>query len=140
LICTLSLEKWKWPKSRKMRLVGHVAWIEDKMNSYRLLVGQQEGQRQLEKPRSRWVDNITIDLGEMGWGGVDRVGFSQDRDRWRALVNSVLSLRIPYNAGKLPSGFTALGLSTELVSPIQEYRMSQKIDRLIFCSKFRNKK
>jgi hypothetical protein len=57
--------------------------IEEKRNSYRLLVGQQEGKRQLEKPRCRWMDNITMDLGEMGCGGVDPVGLSQDRDRWR---------------------------------------------------------
>jgi hypothetical protein len=61
------------------------------MNSYRLLVGQQEGKRQLEKPRCRCMD-IMMDLAEMGWGGVDLVGLSQDRDRWRALVNAVINL------------------------------------------------
>jgi hypothetical protein len=57
-----------------------------------IVVGQQEGKRQLEKPRCGWVDNIRMDLVEMGWGGVDRVGLSRDRDRWRALVNPVINL------------------------------------------------
>jgi hypothetical protein len=64
------------------------------------------------KPRCRRVDNIKMDLGEIGWGGVDRIGLSQDRDKWRALFNSVMNLRIPYNAGKLSSGFTTGGLSS----------------------------
>jgi hypothetical protein len=64
----------------------------EKMNSLRLLVGQQERKREPEKPRCRWVNDITIDLGEIGWGGVDPVGLSQDRDRWGALVNVVINL------------------------------------------------
>jgi hypothetical protein len=47
------------------------------------------------RPRRRWVDNIRIDLGEVGWGDVDWIGLAQDRNRWRALVNSVLNLRVP---------------------------------------------
>jgi hypothetical protein len=54
-----------------------------------------EGKRQLGRPRRRWVDNIRIDLGEVGWGDVDWIGPAKDRNRWRALVNSVLNLRVP---------------------------------------------
>jgi hypothetical protein len=60
------------------------------------------------------VDNIRMDLGEVGWGDVDWIGLAQDRNRWRALMNSVLNLRIPRNAGKLWSGLTSSGLSTSV--------------------------
>jgi hypothetical protein len=64
-------------------------------NAYRLLVGKPEGRRPLGRPRRRWLDNISMDLVEMGLGDVDWIGLAQDRDRWRALVNSVLNLRFP---------------------------------------------
>jgi hypothetical protein len=67
----------------------------EKMNAYRLLVGKPEGKRLLGRPRRRWVDNIRMDLGEVGWSDVDLIGLAQDRNRWRAVVNSVLSLRVP---------------------------------------------
>jgi hypothetical protein len=67
----------------------------EKINSYRLLVGKPEGKRPLGRSRGRWVDNIRMDLGEVGWGNVDWIGLAQDRKRWRALVNSVLNLRVP---------------------------------------------
>jgi hypothetical protein len=66
-----------------------------KRNAYKLLVGNPEGIRLLGRPRSRWMDNIRMDLGEVGWDDVDWIGLGQDRNRWRALVNSVLNLRIP---------------------------------------------
>jgi hypothetical protein len=81
-------------KSR-MRWTGHVASMGEKRNAYRLLVGKSEGKRPLGKPRRRWVDNIRIDLGEVGLGDVDWIGLAQDRNRWRALVNWVLNLRVP---------------------------------------------
>jgi hypothetical protein len=62
---------------------------------YRLLVGKPEGRRPLRRPRRRWMDNIWMDLVEVGWGDVDWIGLAQDRDRWRVLVNSVLNLRVP---------------------------------------------
>jgi hypothetical protein len=62
---------------------------------YRLLVGKIEGKRPLGRPRCRRVDNIKMDLGEIGLDGVDWIGPAQDRNRWRALVNSVLNLRVP---------------------------------------------
>jgi hypothetical protein len=75
-----------------------------KRNAYRLLVGKPEGKRPLGRPGSRWVDNVRMDLGVVGWDDVDWIGLAQDRNRWRALVNSVLNLRIPGNPGKLSSG------------------------------------
>jgi hypothetical protein len=67
----------------------------EKRNAYRLLVGRPEGKSPLGRPRRRWVDNIRMDLGEVGWSDVDWIGLAQDRNRWRALVNSVLNLRVP---------------------------------------------
>jgi hypothetical protein len=67
----------------------------EKRKAYRLLVGKPEGMRTLGRPRRRWVDNVRIDFGEVGWGNVDWIGLAKDRNRWRALVNSVLNLRVP---------------------------------------------
>jgi predicted small integral membrane protein len=67
----------------------------EKTNAYRLLVGKPEGRRPLGKSRRRWLDNITIGLVGVGWGDVDWIGLAQDRDRWRALVNAVMNLRVP---------------------------------------------
>jgi hypothetical protein len=61
-----------------------------KKNVYRLLVGKPTGKRPLGRPRCRWVDNIKMDLGEMRWGGVDWIGLTKDRDKWRAIVNVVI--------------------------------------------------
>jgi hypothetical protein len=66
----------------------------EKMNAYRLLARKPEGKRPLGRPRHRWVDNISMDLGEVGWGDMDWIGLAQDRNRWRALVNSILNLRV----------------------------------------------
>jgi hypothetical protein len=99
-------------KSRRMRWAGHVARMGEKRNAYRLLVGKPERKRSLGSPRRRWVENIKMDLGEVGWGDVDWIGLAQDRNRCRALVNSVLNLWVPYTAGKLSSGFTTGGLSS----------------------------
>jgi hypothetical protein len=97
-------------KSRRMRWAGYVARMGEKRNAYTLLVGKPEGKGPLGRPRRRWVDNIRMDLGEVGWGDMDWIGLAQDRNRWRALVNSVLNLRVPWNAGKLSSGLTTGGL------------------------------
>jgi hypothetical protein len=66
-----------------------------KRNAYRLLVGKPEEKRSLGRLRHRWVDNIQIDLGETGCGGVDWIGLDHDRDKWRALVNAVMNLQVP---------------------------------------------
>jgi hypothetical protein len=60
-----------------------------------LLERTPEGKRPLGRPRCRWEDNIKIDVGEIGWGDVDWIGLAKDRNRWRAVVNSVLNLRVP---------------------------------------------
>jgi hypothetical protein len=82
-------------KLRRMRWAGHVAGIGENRNAYRLLVGKPEGRRPLGRPRCRWLDNIRMDLVEVGWGDVEWIGLAQDRDRWRALVNSALNLQVP---------------------------------------------
>jgi hypothetical protein len=69
--------------------------MREKRSAYRLLVGKPEGKRLLGTPRRRWVDNIRMDLGEVGWGDVDWIGLAKDRNMWRALVNLVLNLRVP---------------------------------------------
>jgi hypothetical protein len=78
-------------KARRMRWAGHVARMEAKMNAYRLLVRTPERKRPLGRPRHRWVDNIKMDLGDVGWGDVDWIGLAKDR-------NSVLNLRDSWNA------------------------------------------
>ena len=82
-------------KSRRMRWVGHVARMGEERGAYRVLVGKPEGKRQLGRPRRRWVDNIRMDLQEVGCGYVDWIGLAQDRDRWRTLVSAVMNLRVP---------------------------------------------
>jgi hypothetical protein len=66
----------------------------EKRNAYRILVGQPEGKRPLGRPRRRWVDNIKMDLGEIGWDGMDWIDLAQDKDQWRALLNTVKNLRV----------------------------------------------
>jgi hypothetical protein len=82
-------------KSRRMRWAGHVARLGEKRNMYRLLVGKPEGKRPLGRLRRRWMDNIKMRLLEIGLNVVDWIGLAQDRYRWRALVNSVMNLRVP---------------------------------------------
>jgi hypothetical protein len=82
-------------KSRRMRWAGHVARMGEKRIVYRLLVGKPEGKRPLGRPRRRWIVNIKMDLLEIGVNFVDWIGLAQDRYRWRALVNSVMNLRVP---------------------------------------------
>jgi hypothetical protein len=82
-------------KSRRMRWTGHVARMEEKRNAYRLLVRKLEGKRPLGRQRRRWVDNIRRDFVEMRWSYVDCIDLVQDKDRWKALVNSVLNHQVP---------------------------------------------
>jgi hypothetical protein len=67
----------------------------EKRNAYRILVGKPEGKRPLGRPRRKWVNNIKMDLSEIGWGGVDWIDLALDRDQWRALVNMVMNLWVP---------------------------------------------
>jgi hypothetical protein len=87
-------------------------------------VGKPEAKRPLGRPRHRWVNNIKMDLLEIGWGGVDWIGQAQDRDKWRALVNAVMNLRVPYNAGKLSRGYIIGGFSSSFKFHRVSYFMS----------------
>ena len=75
-------------------VAGILPWVE-RSGVYRILVGKPEGRRPLGRPRCRWVDNIRMDLQEVGCGHVDWIGLAQDRDRWRTLVSAVMNLQIP---------------------------------------------
>jgi len=72
-----------------------VARMGERRGLYSVLVGKPEGKRPLGRPRRRWEDNIKMDLQEVGCGSVDWIEMAQDRDRWRALVNAVMNLRVP---------------------------------------------
>jgi hypothetical protein len=82
-------------KSRRMRWTGHVARMGEKRNAYGILLGKPEGKTLLGRQRRRWADNVKMNLREIGWDGVDWIDTAQDRDQWRALVNTVLNLRVP---------------------------------------------
>jgi hypothetical protein len=73
--------------------MGGACRTNGEKNAYRILVGKPEGKRPLERPT--WEDNIKMDLREIGWGGMDWIDLAQDRDQWRALVNTVMKLRVP---------------------------------------------
>jgi hypothetical protein len=76
-----------WKDRRKMFIF---VW-----NAYRILVGKPEGKRPLGRPRRRWVNNIKMDLGEIGWDGIYWIDLAEDRDQWRALMNTIMNLRVP---------------------------------------------
>ena len=78
-----------------MLWAGHVARMGEERGAFRVLVGKLEGRRPLGRPRRRWVDNIRVDLQEVGCGYVDWIGLAQDRDRWQMLVSAVMNLRVP---------------------------------------------
>ena len=82
-------------KSRRIRWEVRVARIGENRGIYRLLVGKPDVKRQLERRRRRWKDNIKMDLQYVGCGGTDGIELAQDRDRWRALVNAIMKLRVP---------------------------------------------
>ena len=89
LICTII----KAPQTT--RLAGHVARMGEERGVYRVLVGKPEGRRPLGRPRRRWVDNIRMDLHEVGCEYMDWIGLAQDIDRWRKLVSAVMNFRVP---------------------------------------------
>jgi len=82
-------------KSRRMRWAGHVAHMGEERGVYRVLLGKLEGRRPLGRLRRRWVDNIRMDLQEVGCGYMDGIGLAQDRDSLRTLVSAVMNLRVP---------------------------------------------
>ena len=81
-------------KSRRMRWPGHVACMGEVRGVHRVLMGKPEGKRPLGRPRHRWEDNIKMDIQEVVRGG-DWMELAQDRDRWQALVSTVMNLRVP---------------------------------------------
>jgi hypothetical protein len=86
-------------KARRKRRAGHVARMGEVRGAYSILVGKPEGRKSLGRPRRRWEDNIKMDLREIlreiRFGDVDWLHLAQDRDRWRAVVNTVMNLRFP---------------------------------------------
>jgi hypothetical protein len=78
-----------------VRWAGYVARMGEKRNAYRILVGKPERKIPLGRPRRRCKDNIKIYLTEIRWCGMDCINLEQDRDQWRALVNTVMILRVP---------------------------------------------
>jgi hypothetical protein len=85
-------------KLRRMRWAGHVARMGEGRGVYRILVERPEGRRPLGRPRRRWEDNIKMDLSETGIDGVNWIQLAQDRVQWRACVNTVMNLRVPYES------------------------------------------
>jgi hypothetical protein len=86
-----------------------------------ILVGKPEGKRTLGRRRRGWIDNVKMDLRGIGRGGMDWIGLAQSRDQWKALVNTVIKLRVPEYAGKFFSGCTIGGFSTR--SQLHEVRL-----------------
>ena len=86
-------------KSRRMRWAGHVASMDKERGCIGFWWGEPEGRRPLGRPRRRWVDNIRMDLREVGCGHVYWIGLAQVRYRWRTLVSAVMNLGVPWNAG-----------------------------------------
>ena len=82
-------------KSRRMRWAGNVARMGEERGVYRILVGKPKGRRPMGRPRRRWVDNIRMDLQEVGCGYMDWIGLAQDIEKWRTLVSAVMNLRVP---------------------------------------------
>jgi hypothetical protein len=82
-------------KARRIRWAGHVSRTGEVRGAYSIFAGRPEGRKPLGRPRSRWEDNIKMDLREIGFGDVDWIHWAQDRDRWRAIVNTVMNIRVP---------------------------------------------
>ena len=82
-------------KSRRMRWAGHVARMEEGRGVQKVLVGKPGGKKPLGRPRRRWKDNIKMDLQEVGRGCGDLMELAKDRNRWRALVSTVMNFRVP---------------------------------------------
>jgi len=82
-------------KLRRMRWAGRVAHMGERRGVFRILVGRPDGKSPLERPRHRWKDNIKMDIQVVGFAGMDCIELAQDMDRWRALGNTAMNLRVP---------------------------------------------
>jgi hypothetical protein len=112
-------------------LAEHVARMGENSTANRLLGRKPESKRPLRRPRHSTVDNIKMDLVEIGWGGVDWIGLAQDRDKWRPLVSKAMNLRVPQNAGELSSGCTTGILSRSIQLHTVSYLMASDSLRAI---------
>jgi hypothetical protein len=93
---TLRFAKYHYNDQIKEDEMGRICSTNgEKRNAYRILAVKPEGKRPLGRRKRRWEDNIRMDLGEIGWGGMDWIDLAQDRDQWRALVNTVMDIRVP---------------------------------------------
>jgi hypothetical protein len=86
-------------KSRRMRLAGYAARMKERRDVYRDVVGKPDGKRQLGRPRRTWEDNINMNIRQLRWWGIYWIDMALDRDGWWALVNAIMNLRVPQNAG-----------------------------------------
>jgi hypothetical protein len=82
-------------KSMRNRWAGHIELRGKNRNAYRVLMGKLEGKRPLGSPKHRWEDNIKMDFRETGWDWMDWIHLAQDKNQWKSLVNTVMSLRVP---------------------------------------------
>jgi hypothetical protein len=98
----------------------------EKRNAYWILVGKPEGKRPLEEPRRRLVDNIKMYLREIGWGGMDWIDLAQDRDQWKAVVNTIMNIRVTQNVGEFWSSCTTGGFSRR--AQLHEVSWFQAVD------------
>jgi hypothetical protein len=104
--------RYNWNDQVKEDEIGRACnTTGEKRNAYRILVGKPEGKSPLGRPRRRRVYNIKLDLREIGWDSMDWIDLAQDRDQWRALVNTVMNLRVPQNSGKFSSSCITDGFS-----------------------------
>jgi hypothetical protein len=99
-------------KSRRIKWAEHVARMGEKRNVYRLLVGKPDGKSSLGRPRRRWMDNIKMNLVDIGLDELGWICLAQVGCRWRTVVKSVMNVRVPQNVGKLSSGYTMDGPSS----------------------------